>query len=259
MVRQTTWPAAESAHTEAERRAGGVDVRCGWTSRASCGQTAREAKKKQKVPDHASGIVWQPQNWINRPNPQGGKKLATAREHGGCRYTRKKFEWPLRGARGRCGPRCDTTGDAREKTRNRRAQDRARKIHPLRDEWMNMVQRLRKLVEEQTAATDKNEQRSKPQHAANAPSFGHEHSARWIIYHLKQKKMKKVVSSLPPALKQTPQNLNYFKTYASELPFCILFQFHHSLCVEICIHPSHTACKNCLCSSFLKQLYAVTP
>ncbi len=41
--------------------------------------------------------------------------------------------------------------------------------------------------------------------------------------------------------------------------FRILFQFHHSLYVETCIHPSHTAHKNCLCNSFLKQLYAVTP
>ncbi len=41
--------------------------------------------------------------------------------------------------------------------------------------------------------------------------------------------------------------------------FLILFQFHHSLSVETCIHPSHTAHKNCLCNSFLKQLYTVTP
>ncbi len=35
--------------------------------------------------------------------------------------------------------------------------------------------------------------------------------------------------------KTNPQNLNYFKIYASELPFRILFQFHHSLCVVL--HP----------------------
>ncbi len=68
-----------------------------------------------------------------------------------------------------------------------------------------------------------------------------------------------MVSSLPPASKQTSQNLNYFKTYASELLFLHSVPIpSQSLCRDL--HPPpHTAQKNCLCNSFLKQLYAVTP
>ncbi len=48
-----------------------------------------------------------------------------------------------------------------------------------------------------------------------------------------KKKRKKVASSLPPAPKQTSQNLNYFKTYASEFPFL------HSVPV-----PSQSPCRD---------------
>ncbi len=49
------------------------------------------------------------------------------------------------------------------------------------------------------------------------------------------------------------------KLMPQNCPFRIPFHFHHSFCVETCIHPSHTTYKNYLCNSFLKQLYAVTP
>ncbi len=74
----------------------------------------------------------------------------------------------------------------------------------------------------------------------------------YLLHETKKNKKKKVVSSLPPTRKQNSQNLNYFKTYASELPFFL------SVPVPS-FHPSHTAYKNCLCNSFLKELYAVTP
>ncbi len=46
-----------------------------------------------------------------------------------------------------------------------------------------------------------------------------------------------VVSSLTPAPKRTSKNLNYFKTYASKLPFTHSIPPHHSfLCQEL--HPS---------------------
>ncbi len=49
-----------------------------------------------------------------------------------------------------------------------------------------------------------------------------------------------------------------FTAKAVHLATLIPFQFHHSLCVQTCIHSSHTAHKNCLCNSFLTQLYAIT-
>ncbi len=58
---------------------------------------------------------------------------------------------------------------------------------------------------------------------------------------------------------KSPKTWIISKLMLQNRPFRILFQFHHSLCVETYIHSSHTAHKNCLCNSFLKQRYAVTP
>ncbi len=52
-----------------------------------------------------------------------------------------------------------------------------------------------------------------------------------------------------------PKTWIILKLMLQNCPFRILFQFHHSLCVKTCIHPSHTPHKNCLCNSFLSLVH----
>ncbi len=48
-----------------------------------------------------------------------------------------------------------------------------------------------------------------------------------------------------PCCKTNLPKLKLFQLMIQNCLFRILFQFHHSVCVETCIHPSHTAHKNC--------------